>query len=141
LTSGNRKKGMSLLRYKNTCKCNLKAPGMNRLNWEELAQKRQKWKQFVKAPSRLKNTNYNGMLTPGGKAGSRNLCNNAKRVLRSIVFRDREMPTTSFHYIFTLAQNLGVGLSSTKNQIDRHYHRNSVVVWDINNKYDTSDPG
>ena len=42
LTSGKRKKGRPLLRYKDTCKRDLRAMGMNRPDWEELAQNRPK---------------------------------------------------------------------------------------------------
>jgi hypothetical protein len=37
------------LRYKDTCKLDLQAICLNRLDWEDLAQNRPKWKQFVKA--------------------------------------------------------------------------------------------
>jgi hypothetical protein len=57
---------------------------MNRPDWEELAQNRPKWKQFVRPVSRPENTSYDRMLTPGGNAGSRNLYNNPERALRSI---------------------------------------------------------
>jgi hypothetical protein len=40
LTSGKMKKGRPLLHYKNICKRDLQAIGMNRPDWEELAQNR-----------------------------------------------------------------------------------------------------
>jgi hypothetical protein len=49
LTSRNREKGSPFHRYKDVCKCDLKALDINKLYWEELAKNKPKWKQFVKA--------------------------------------------------------------------------------------------